>query len=185
MPPPPAAGGEPSGKRPRWRGTRLLVGILVLAVLALAATLAAVLATRGGNSSATASESSGTSFSVAMTGSAEVPKSISNAASGTAKVTVNGTDVCWDFKLNGVDEPNAAHIHRGGPSVSGPVVVPLGGKFSRKGCTTATKAAAREILADPGNHYVNVHSVTFPDGVVRGQLSTAAAPYEAAPATKE
>ena len=79
----------------------------------------------------------GTTFNVPLSSSAEVPTSISTTSSGTASVTIAGKKVCWAFTLRGVDHPNAAHIHNGGPTVSGPVVVPLGAAFAQSGCTTA------------------------------------------------
>ncbi len=175
-PPETAPAQEPLSRPPPWRRARLLIGVLLVAVAGLTVALAAVIATRDSGSSgqeATAAGGAvrGTSFSVAMSSSAEVPKSVSSTGSGTAKVTIDGTRVCWDFTLNGVKNPDAAHIHQGGPSESGPVIVPLGTGFARTGCTTATPAAVRQILSDPAGHYVNVHSVTYPDGAVRGQLA--------------
>ena len=170
-----AAAQEASPRPPPWRRTGVLIGVLLVAVAGLAAALAAVIATRNGGSSAKEASSAetvqGTSFTVTMSSSAEVPKSVSTTASGTAKVTIGGTRVCWDLTLNGVKNPDAAHIHQGGPTESGPVVVPLGTGFARTGCTTATPAAVRQILANPAGHYVNVHSVSYPDGAVRGQLA--------------
>jgi hypothetical protein len=36
---------------------------------------------------------------------------------------------------------------------------------------TVDKALLREILRDPGAFYVNVHTVSFPNGQVQGRLS--------------
>ena len=139
-------------------------------MIALVAVLAAVLATRGGDSSNSGGTAKGTTFNAPLSSSAEVPTSISTTSSGTANVTIDGTKVCWAFTLHGVDHPNAAHIHNGGPTVSGPVVVPLGGKFAPTGCTTAPTSVTGAILASPATYYVNVHSEKYPDGAVRGQL---------------
>ena len=39
------------------------------------------------------------------------------------------------------------------------------------GCQTdVDETAAAAIFTDPSGHYVNVHSETYPDGAVRGQL---------------
>jgi hypothetical protein len=38
------------------------------------------------------------------------------------------------------------------------------------GCTFTDPALAAEIMANPGNYYVNVHTTDFPAGLVRGQL---------------
>jgi predicted Ser/Thr protein kinase len=170
-PPQDTAAGSPPDKGPRWKRGRVLVGLLVVAIVALVAALAAVLATRGGGgNSASGGTSSGTTFNAPLSSSAEVPTSISATSSGTANVTIDGTKVCWAFTLNGVDHPTAAHIHNGGPTVSGPVVVPLGSTFAQTGCTTAPANVTNAILASPANYYVNVHSEKYPDGAVRGQL---------------
>ncbi len=178
--PPPAAASEPSRvrKAPRF-GTRTLVAALLAVVVALAAVLAVVLLTRGGGSSnppATGGTTQGTTFRVALSSAAEVPKSLVASLSGSADVTVTGSKVCWRFQLNGVDNPTAAHIHRGSATESGPVVVPLGTAFEPDGCTTSTQAVTAAILRTPAGYYVNVHSAKYPDGAVRGQLQQLGGP---------
>jgi CHRD domain len=34
-----------------------------------------------------------------------------------------------------------------------------------------SRAALRRILRNPKGYYVNIHTASFPDGAVRGQLS--------------
>jgi hypothetical protein len=75
-----------------------------------------------------------------------------------------------------VDDVVAAHIHAGNKNVaSGPIVVDLitepasGTKFT--GCTKdVPKKLIRKILKHPRRYYVNVHTVAFPGGAIRGQL---------------
>jgi CHRD domain len=66
----------------------------------------------------------------------------------------------------------AAHIHRGGPRVAGPIVVelkaPTGG--SSMGCKAISGALSKKLRANPTQYYVNVHNSPFPDGAIRGQL---------------
>ena len=110
--------------------------------------------------------------SAKLTGGAESPKGPANG-SGLAVIRLNAAkgSVCWQFsKLKGVTSPNAAHIHKGGKGVSGPVFIPLGGKFAMKGCTTASKASITAVETKPGAYYVNVHNAKYPNGAVRGQL---------------
>ncbi|MEO6453894.1 MAG: CHRD domain-containing protein, partial [Ginsengibacter sp.] len=66
-----------------------------------------------------------------------------------------------------------AHIHRGAPHVSGPVIVPL--IFTTT--STGTIDTARVISVGDetdilnGNTYVNIHTSTSPAGEIRGQLT--------------
>ena len=40
-----------------------------------------------------------------------------------------------------------------------------------KDCATASADVVKDILQNPGNYYVNVHTSDFPAGAIRGQLS--------------
>jgi CHRD domain-containing protein len=107
-----------------------------------------------------------------MTGAAEVmPKA--DGGSGNAEIKLNPSTgkVCWEFtKLKGIKGATASHIHKGAKGKAGPVVVPLGGNFKAKGCTTASKATVKSILNKPSAFYVNIHTQRFPAGAIRGQL---------------
>jgi hypothetical protein len=108
-----------------------------------------------------------------LTGGAETPKGSPNG-SGLAVIHLNAAKgtVCWQFsKLKGVTGPNAAHIHKGGKGVAGPVFIALGGKFAMKGCATASKSSITAVESKPGAYYVNVHNAKYPGGAVRGQLT--------------
>ena len=109
------------------------------------------------------------SLHATLTGKAETPKGDPDG-SGTAEVTINGTRVCWEIHATKVAPLLAAHIHKGKPGVSGPVVVPFGKTFKSKGCTRATSSLTAAILRNPGAYYVNVHNAKYPGGALRGQL---------------
>ena len=115
-----------------------------------------------------AAGSATTKLEATFSGKTEVPKA--GNGKGTADITITGAKVCWEFKVSGIDTPLAAHIHKGGAGKAGPVVVPLGAKYTAKGCTTATAALAKAIAAQPAAYYVNVHTKKYPAGAVRGQL---------------
>jgi hypothetical protein len=132
----------------------LLVGLLAVAVVPMVAFGAAA---------------KGTSLHATMTGRAEGPSGAPNGA-GTAEIKINGRRVCWELTVRKIAKPNAAHIHKGGKGVAGPVVVPLGGGYKAKGCTTTSAANAAAIKAKPGSYYVNVHNAPYPNGAIRGQL---------------
>lgn len=42
---------------------------------------------------------------------------------------------------------------------------------SAKGCKSADVALIHAIMQNPTNYYVNVHTVAFPKGAIRGQLA--------------
>lgn len=116
-----------------------------------------------------------------LTGQAEVPGPGDNAGSGTAVVdiTTSSGEICVDVTWSITDGTAAAgHIHEAPAGTAGPVVLALfttpndTGAF--QGCFTDATLAA-DIEANPADYYVNIHSATFPDGAVRGQLGVQAA----------
>lgn len=74
-----------------------------------------------------------------------------------------------------LDKPVGMHIHEGGANESGGIVVPLttptSGDTTTTGCADADAALVGRMAANPGDFYVNVHTDTYPQGAVRGQLS--------------
>jgi CHRD domain len=65
------------------------------------------------------------------------------------------------------------HIHRGRTGMAGPIVVTLfngAPPTAPRTCRKTSAALAGEILSNPGRFYVNIHSRSFPDGAIRGQL---------------
>jgi CHRD domain len=132
------------------------VGLAFLAALVVAA-------------GATAGQLKTGSLHATLTGKAETPKGDADGR-GTAEVKITGRKVCWEIKVSRVQTIVAAHIHKGGPGVAGPVVVPFGKVFKAKGCTTTTAAIAAAIQKRPSAYYVNVHNAKFPGGALRGQL---------------
>ena len=118
----------------------------------------------------------GRPMSTDLNGAEEVPGPGDPNASGHADLTLNQGkgEVCYDLTWADVDGMvAAAHIHVGAAGIAGPVVVPLpvgGGSDGASGCVTADPDLIKAIRKDPASYYVNVHSVSFPAGAVRGQL---------------
>lgn len=106
-----------------------------------------------------------------LLGKNEVPKG-SQTAHGIVNLNLKAAagQVCWTFELAGVATPLAAHIHKGGAGVSGPVFIPLGSKYKAKGCISAPKKMIDAVETNPNGFYVNVHNAKYPNGIVRGQL---------------
>src|SRR4051794_17492602 len=122
--------------------------------------------------------SGGVAANATMTGEQENPTG-DPVATGTASIRLRlgQGQACFTIEAKNLpSEALASHIHRGAAGAVGAIVVPLktpdaNGKAS--GCVTASRAIVKQILASPGNYYVNVHTSGFPGGAVRGQLGAA------------
>ncbi len=136
--------------------------LVVLALVALALVPALALGASAG----------AVKLDAVLSGKVEVPKGDLDG-SGTADIELEGAKVCWTLAFRGIAAPNAAHIHRGVAGKAGPVVVPLGAKFARKGCGAAPAAIVRAIVRNPAGYYVNIHNTRYPGGAIRGQLKAA------------
>jgi hypothetical protein len=94
---------------------------------------------------------------------------------GSFSATLDGRQLCYGIQVKNIQNPAAAHIHRGGRRVAGPVLQELehptaGDPGSSSACVRLTRSLARELRSNPGRFYVNVHNADFPNGAVRGQL---------------
>lgn len=114
-----------------------------------------------------------TDFVVDLSGDQEVGGGDPDG-SGVARLAFEraSRQLCFDVDVFNVDDVTAIHIHDGDVGVNGPVVIdfdyPTNGF---EGCVPVDRAVLRDILRNPAGYYVNVHSVEFPDGAVRGQLA--------------
>jgi hypothetical protein len=119
-----------------------------------------------------------------MTGEKEVPGPGDDNGRGRAVIWVDPheQEVCFTLSWRAIGAPFAAHIHRGGPAVAGPVKVTLFASTEQlpstikevSGCVEGVdEDLAHRIANHPGRFYVNVHNPGFPDGAIRGQLRAA------------
>lgn len=94
------------------------------------------------------------------------------SGSGSASFTIRlgKAEICHTLTVNGLTGVTAAHIHRGS---TGAVVVPLTtpSSGSSNGCSTVDKALLQEIVRSPGAFYVNVHTSSYPNGQIQGNLT--------------
>ena len=149
----------------------------LLLSLALAALVALALAGAASAARLDVADHGGRTFSTELTGAAEVPgPGAPPPASGTATITVNPgqEEVCWEITATDITLPaTGAHIHEGAVGEFGDVVVPLtppdASGFS-SGCAEVSREVALDILKNPEDYYVNVHTTLFPNGAIRGQL---------------
>lgn len=107
----------------------------------------------------------------------------------SGQITSGSVDYQVNFTFPGAVTVNNMHIHSGGPTVSGPVVIQSGinstpvvsadGKGSIRiqyqlpSTDTAELASLKAFLQDPGSFYLNLHTTDNPGGVIRGQLARA------------
>ena len=94
---------------------------------------------------------------------------------GSFSATLDGRQLCYGIQVKNINDPVAAHIHRGGKDVAGPVVQPLeqpatGDPGASSACIRISRSLARGLRRNPGRYYVNVHTADLPNGAVRGQL---------------
>ena len=83
-----------------------------------------------------------------------------------------GGKLCFDLGVGSLDRITAQHIHAGAAQVAGPPVITLptpDGTHS-EGCIDVDRALIGQIIANPGNYYVNVHTTAYPQGAIRSQL---------------
>ena len=128
-----------------------------------------------GTATAQTAGEGGRPFTVEMTGAAERPGPGDPDGSGTAKLMLNHGQgrVCFEITVSNIDTPTAAHIHEADVNSPGPIVVPLfmTSGTSMNGCVDADQEEIKEIIHEPGEYYVNVHTVAFPAGAIRGQMA--------------
>jgi hypothetical protein len=132
-------------------------------------------------------------LSAYLTGKAEVSDDGEDGAGdpdakGTASFLVaDERTLCYGFAIRGADQPVAVHIHKGVAGKNGDIVIPFdnppkgadgqpaGDPGASSGCKVLVQQseldALRRILRKPKGYYVNIHTSSFPDGAVRGQLS--------------
>jgi hypothetical protein len=89
---------------------------------------------------------------------------------------IDGDQFCWAVVAKNVDgTPAGLHVHKGGPSRNGPIVIPLDppqdiDPGAKSGCEQIAPALANDMRKHPSRYYVNIHSTTFGGGAARGQL---------------
>jgi CHRD domain len=107
--------------------------------------------------------------------------------SGTAELTLNlgAQTVCYDITVTSIGVPTEpaagignAHIHS---HTGGGIAVDLETQFSAvegavdtyqaSDCVTAPRQLLLDILLNPEQYYVNVHTVDNPTGAVQGDLA--------------
>lgn len=139
--------------------------------LALAALTTLVSCGGGSAEDRIASQTDSLVFSAELTGAQETPPNGSTGTGiGLAIVNLRDRSFAAAVITTGVVE-TIAHIHEAPPRAPGPVVFPLTrdpGKTVWNAKGTLTQAQLDTMRA--GGFYFNVHSATFSEGEIRGQI---------------
>ena len=124
-----------------------------------------------------------------LNGKNEVPSHADVTATGISGFIVNSgnSKVWYQIEAEGLNGVTQAHIHSGKVGENGPVVATLlkGNKDTVNGVLVQGSITADKLegplkgksisdlinLFDDASAYVNVHTETFPDGEIRGQIS--------------
>ncbi len=116
-------------------------------------------------------------YTATLNGANERPTPVTTTATGTAIVTVLGSQLSWKVDItSAIDSITAGHIHHAPIDSAGGVRVNFAPAPTGVGFTgTATQgsiAVADSIIAfmDAGKAYVNIHTKKNAAGEIRGQL---------------
>jgi hypothetical protein len=122
---------------------------------------------------ATSTAAGGVRLSATLTGAAEIPAADPDG-SGTFSATVNPGNgmLCYQLTAADIGTTIAAHIHINFSDANGPIVIPLATPTTgaSSACLSLPRHKLMALLKAPQAFYVNVHSVDFPNGAIRGQV---------------
>jgi hypothetical protein len=124
-------------------------------------------------------------FTATLSGATEVPANASTGT-GTATLTLVGGQLLFRVDVGNIQDVTRAHIHA--PAVAGVnvgIVIPLHEDAANPLDFTTTRTLAQGVAPTPigmaldslvvllgnGNAYVNVHTVAFGPGEIRGQIA--------------
>jgi hypothetical protein len=140
----------------------------------LAAAALALPASAGGRAAPASSHKAATEVSAKLNGDREVPGpgDPNGRGSVTVRLRAAAGKVCAHATWKRIGAPIAAHIHKGGPRVSGDVVVDLTGAVTGGShCATGvSRRTINKIAMHPNRYYFNIHTGAFQAGAIRGQL---------------
>ena len=113
---------------------------------------------------------------VTLNGAEEIPFGDPDGT-GSALLQLNPTDgrVCWNIQVSNIRLPAiAAHIQAAPAGMTGLIVVTLSPPDSSGMASDCREGVDQGLIEDiirsPEQFYVNIHTIDFPAGAVRGQL---------------
>ena len=168
------------------RSVRLCIAIVAIAGCAEPSSTSPGLEARQGTTLlAKAEDAPSTVFNVQMQADQEPNGASTSESKGHAQIKIYADgSMEFTFTVNNKSDETftRAHIHKAAAGSNGPIhwdfleagnPVPnvTGQPAQLRGVARARAAAVlADLLANPSNYYVNVHSTAFPGGAVRGQI---------------
>jgi hypothetical protein len=117
-----------------------------------------------------------------LTGAGVVPDPGDPDGTGLLTMTANGgqAEICYAVRTSKIDTITAVHLHHGAAGTNGEgvftVTLPVNG-YSR-GCVDGLdRTLIHQILSEPSDYYIAVHTAAYPNGALRGQLAFTRKPY--------
>ena len=115
----------------------------------------------------------GDSLRANMSGDQVGPEPGAPNAVGIANLFVDlGRGVlCYRMGYDGINRPDGAHVHAGGPGQNGRPVIDLHPEMNGdEGCVGADPTALHNLRDHPEAFYLQLHTPENPDGAMRGQI---------------
>lgn len=157
---------------------RFIVGVVAVA--------SAAAFTACGSDTTTTATVTPITYTSSMSAANERPTPNASTATGSAVYTLTGNILSFTVTVNGLSGPaTLSHIHVGGPTVAGGVIVPfVTGSVASGNVTSGTidlsatisngtstiTGDSLKVLLNNGNAYTNVHTALNPGGEIRGQI---------------
>lgn len=116
-------------------------------------------------------------FTATINGSHSVPPAVSNGT-GTAWAVLNMSTKSLTYRVTYAELDSTftdAHFHLGAAGTNGPVVHPITSTFKGNTASGTWSNIPDSLITDliKGDIYVNIHSLRYPAGEIRGQLKIA------------
>jgi hypothetical protein len=109
-------------------------------------------------------------YEATLKGSNEVPSNAS-VAIGLATLTYNPNNKLFTIVVtHNLAAVTGGHIHKGATGINGEVVFPFLSTTSPIDYTSVALTAGQLSDLNAGLYYVNLHTASFPNGEIRGQL---------------
>lgn len=116
-------------------------------------------------------------YTVLLDGEQEVSEKFDIDGIGQAdiKIREDKHELCASIEASYIDQASSAHIHYAPAKATGVVVInlPIPDEHGKsEGCLEVDQTLLKKIIKQPEYYYINIITNSYPDGAIRGQLSS-------------